>query len=176
MLHEADLMSTGGNRSPANVVRGFLDEVRSGRRTDHAHRYLAPSVLAHQLTGEHEMTIRRTPADYAEHVEDMMAKHGDFSLDILTFVASDDLVSVVWRQTGERHPTGSGDASPIIELAACTYRVDDDRIVEYWLLLDRLGIARQLDHPVGPAARRSARHGLSRRRSNREVPACGPPS
>jgi len=149
-------MSTTNNPSAASVVRRFLDEVRSGRHTDRADHYLADSVLAHQLTGEHETTIRRTPADYAEHVEDMLAEHGSFTLDILTFVASDDLVSVVWRQTGERHPTGPWDANPVTELAACTYRVDDCRIVEYWLLLDRLGITQQLDHPVGPPTRRSA--------------------
>lgn len=110
---------------------------------------MASPVLAHQLTGEDETTIHRTPADYAEHVEDMIAKHGDFTLDILTFVASNDLVAIVWRQTGARHPIGADSETPITELAACTYRVDDGRIVEYWLLLDRLGIERQL-HDTGP--------------------------
>jgi predicted SnoaL-like aldol condensation-catalyzing enzyme len=109
---------------------------------------MADSVLAHQLTGEHETTIHRTPAEYAEHVEDMVAEHGNFTLDILTCVASDDLVAVIWRQTGERRPTRSDAASPVIELAACTYRVDNGKIAEYWLLLDRLGIALQLDHPT----------------------------
>lgn len=125
------------------VVRGFLEAVRSGRQLDHAHRYMADHVLAHQLNGEHETTIRRTPAEYIEHVRDMLSDHGNFALDILTFVASGDLVAVTWRQTGERHPNGSDVAKPVTELAACTYRVDSGRIVEYWLLIDRLGIERQ---------------------------------
>lgn len=86
----------------------------------------------------------------------MLAEHGNFTLDVLTFVASDDLVAVTWRQTGERHPTGSPAASPVVELAACTYRVVDGRIVEYWLLLDRLGLARQLDEPTTRPARESS--------------------
>lgn len=126
------------------VVRGFLEDVRSGKQPDDAHRYLADVVLAHQLTGEQEITVRRTPSDYANHVREMIAEHGRFTLDVLTFVASDDLVAVTWRQTGERHPHVDA-APPLIELAACTYRVTGGRIAEYWLLLDRLGIESQLD-------------------------------
>ena len=138
-------MSTAAtNPSAAVVVRRFLEVVRSGRHPDDAHHYMAEQVLAHQLTGEHERTNRRTPADYADHVRAMLIEHGNFTLDILTFVTSDDLVAVTWRQIGERPPTGSGSTTPVTELAACTYRVDRGRIVEYWLLIDRLGIERQL--------------------------------
>ena len=128
----------------AVVVHGFLEAVRSGRHPDDAHLYMAEHVIAHQMTGEHESTIHRTPAEYADHVSAMLVEHGRFTLDILTFVASDDLVAVTWRQIGERPPTGSGSSKPVTELAACTYRVDSGRIVEYWLLIDRLGIDRQL--------------------------------
>jgi len=132
---------------PEIVVRGFLEEVRSGNHPDDAHRYLADVVLAHQLTGEQETTLRRTPADYADHVRDMINDHGRFTLDVLTLVANADLVAVTWRQTGEHHPHVPA-AAPVIELASCTYRVHDGRIVEYWLLLDRLGIEHQLENPT----------------------------
>ena len=150
-------VSTTTSPSAEVVVRRFLDDVRSGRNPGRAHHYMADTILAHQLTGEDETTIRRTPADYAEHVEAMIADHGNFTLDILTFVASNDLVAVVWRQTGDRHPSAADAATPIIELAACTYRVVEGRIVEYWLLLDRLGIDRQLH------ARRTSTRSTQRR-------------
>lgn len=144
-------MSTSAAASPSaeDVVRGFLDEVRSGRDPGRAHHYMADQVLAHQLTGENETTIHRTPTDYAAHVDEMIAEHGHFTLEILTLVASNDLVAVVWRQSGEHPPTGTDAATPVIELAACTYRVDNGRIVEYWLLLDRLGIERQVETTDG---------------------------
>jgi len=132
--------------TPESVVRGFLEDVRSGNHPDDAHRYLADVVLAHQLTGEQETTVRRTPGDYADHVRDMITDHGRFTLDVLMLVANDDLVAVTWRQTGEHHPHIPA-AVPVIELAACTYRVTDGRIVEYWLLLGRLGIEHQLRRP-----------------------------
>jgi predicted SnoaL-like aldol condensation-catalyzing enzyme len=132
--------------TPESVVRGFLENVRSGNHPDDSHRYLADVVLAHQLTGEQETTVRRTPPDYADHVRHMIADHGRFTLDVVTIVAAGDLVAVTWRQNGEHHPRVPA-AVPVIELAACTYRVTDGRIVEYWLLVDRLGIEHQLQRP-----------------------------
>ena len=99
---------------------------------------MAAEVLAHQLTAEDERTIVRTPADYADHVREMQAEYGDFELAVEQLVADGDIVAVRWRQVG--HVAGR----PVVELAAVTYRVVDGLIVEYWLLLDRLGVERQL--------------------------------
>lgn len=52
------------NPPAAHVVRRFLDDVRSGQHPGHAHHYMADPVLAHQLTGDDETTIHRTPAEY----------------------------------------------------------------------------------------------------------------
>jgi hypothetical protein len=48
------------------------------------------------------------------------------------------------RHPDDAHHANRGSTKPVTELAACTYRVDSGRIVEYWLLIDRLGIERQL--------------------------------
>ena len=141
---DGQMSMTAPDTPAAVVVRRFLEVVRSGRQPDDAHHYMADRVLAHQLTGEHESTIRRTPAEYADHVRAMLIEHGNFTLETLTFVASDDLVAVTWRQIGEQPPTGRDTTKPVTELAACTYRVDSGRIVEYWLLIDRFGIEYQL--------------------------------
>lgn len=159
-----------GQPSAADVVRGFLRDVRSGRDPDAATRYLAPVVRAHQLAGEAETIVERTPAGYADHVREMVAAHGAFDLDVLHLVADGrdqpaGDVAVFWRQTGgpgawETTPDGR----PLVELAAAVYRVRDGLITEYWLLLDRLGLQRQAGRrrsfptsPNQPRERRSPR-------------------
>ena len=53
------------------VVAEFLGEVRSGRDLGRVADLMAPRVLAHQVCSEEEVTIERSPADYADHVRGM---------------------------------------------------------------------------------------------------------
>ena len=60
--------ATAAPATPEQVVRQFMEQVRSGRDPDAAARYFAPVVQAHQMSSEGETTVQRTPADYAGHV------------------------------------------------------------------------------------------------------------
>ncbi|HEU4325149.1 MAG TPA: ester cyclase [Roseiflexaceae bacterium] len=134
--------------SPADVVRAFFSEVRSGRDPDRAVELMAPLVLAHQVVSEEPVTVERTPQNYADHVREMQAVFGRFELEISELLADGDRVYVRWRQTG-RHmgeydgfaPTGL----PLVEIASAVYRVADGRIVEYWIQIDRAGLQAQLE-------------------------------
>ncbi len=133
--------------APEALVRGFFAVVRSGTAPHRAGDFMAPRVRAHQVQAEAPTTVERTPEQYAEHVEEMIAAYGPFRLTIDEVLAAGDKVYVRWTQEGnhvgeiDSHaPTGQ----PLVQVASCVYRVEDGRIVEYWMQIDRAGLAAQL--------------------------------
>lgn len=134
--------------TPEQVVRGFLDNVRSGRNPEAAAIYMAPQVQAHQVQSEREETLIRTPEDYAAHVREFQRAFGPFTFTVEALIAQGDLVSVRWRQMGHHIQSLNGEAptgAELIELTSVVYRVADGKIVEYWLQTDRKGMDLQLE-------------------------------
>ncbi|WP_220210592.1 ester cyclase [Reticulibacter mediterranei] len=137
------------NRTPYQLVQGFFVDIRSGHHLDRVNDYLAPCVIAHQVIGEDaNSVVIRTPENYVDHVREMHVAYGDFSLKIEECLAQEDRVYVRWRQTGIHlaeiegfSPTGL----PIEEVASAVYRIKNDRIVEYWIQIDRHGLFLQLE-------------------------------
>ena len=130
------------------VVTRFFADIRSGAALGRVDELLAPQVLAHQATAEGADTLERTPADYADHVRDMRATYGDFVLTIEEMIAEGDRVYVRWRQTGKHLADIEGFAPSgrtVVELASAVYRVEEGRIVEYWIQVDRAGMRAQLE-------------------------------
>ncbi|WP_336765353.1 ester cyclase [Paenibacillus sp. USHLN196] len=130
------------------IVRTFFEEVRSGRNPDYASSVMAEQVLAHQVISEEEVTVTRTPSDYADHVREMIEAYGEFSLEIQELLTQGDKVYVRWRQSGTHVGEVDGYSPtnlPVIEIASAVYRVENERIAEYWIQIDRLGIEKQLE-------------------------------
>lgn len=135
------------NLTPKDIVHQFLNDVRSGKSPDHASNYLAPEVLAHQINSENETTIARNPADYAAHVKDFRHIYGDFHFEITELLADGDKVYARWKQSGCHVGSADGIAPsglPVIEIASAVYRIQDGKIVEYWIQVDRKGIESQV--------------------------------
>lgn len=133
--------------TPTEIVQQFFNKVRSGQQPKAAIQYMAEQVLAHQMTAESETTVLRTPSNYADHVREMIEAYGDFHLEVQELIAQDDRVYVRWKQTGTH--IGDVDGFPptgqtIIEIASAVYRIENERIVEYWIQIDREGIRLQL--------------------------------
>ncbi len=136
-------------KSSAEIVREFLQVVRSGKAPDRAAEYLAPQVLAHQVNAENPVTVPRTPDNYADHVREFLKLYGPFTFEVTELIGQEDKVYARWKQTGKHlaeidgyPPTGL----PLVELASAVYRLENGRIVEYWIQIDRLGFERQLQH------------------------------
>ncbi|MDM5193858.1 ester cyclase [Bacillus hominis] len=134
--------------TPEQIVRKFFEEVRSGNNPDYSNQLMAEKVLAHQIVSEEEQTVCRTPKDYAEHVREMIEVYGNFSLEIQEFLVQGSKVYVRWKQVGTHlgeidgyQPTGL----PIIQMASAVYRIEDGKISEYWIQIDRSGIQNQLE-------------------------------
>lgn len=134
--------------TPEQIVREFFKEVRSGNNPDYSDQFMAEQVLAHQIVSEEEQTVVRTPKDYAEHVREMTEAYGDFSLEIQEFLVDRNKVYVRWKQKGTHvgeidgyQPTGL----PIIQMASGVYRIENEKISEYWIQIDRLGTHKQLE-------------------------------
>ncbi len=134
--------------SPKQVVRNFLDQVRSGKTPERSAQYLAPEVLAHQLNSENETTLVRNPQDYAAHVKDFQRIYGDYDFEVTELLADGDKVYARWKQSGCHIAPADGVAPsglPVIEIASAVYRVKDGKIIEYWIQIDRKGIETQVE-------------------------------
>ncbi|CAH2716590.1 hypothetical protein BACCIP111895_03777 [Neobacillus rhizosphaerae] len=134
--------------TPEQIVRTFFEEVRSGHNPDYAINLMADQVLAHQMISEEDVTVIRTPHDYADHVREMIEAYGTFSVDIQEMLAQGNKVYVRWKQVGTHvgevdgySPTGL----PVIEIASAVYRIEEEKIKEYWIQIDRSGIQKQLE-------------------------------
>ncbi|MFJ2094990.1 ester cyclase [Streptomyces sp. NPDC087901] len=129
------------------TVRQFLLQVRSGLHPDRAAHFMADRVRAHQIVSESPAVVERTPPQYTEHIREMLAAYGPFTLTVHELIAEDDRVYARWTQNG-RHvgtvdhypPTGA----PVTAMTSAVYRVENGRIVEYWIQIDRQGITAQL--------------------------------
>ncbi|MFJ8458752.1 MULTISPECIES: ester cyclase [Lysinibacillus] len=134
--------------TPEQIVKNFFEEVRSGNNPDYATELMADQVLAHQVISEEELTVLRTPQDYADHVKEMVEAYGDFSLEIQEFMVQENKVYVRWKQVGTHVGVVDGyqpTSLPVIEIASAVYRIEDEKIAEYWIQIDRAGIEKQLN-------------------------------
>ncbi|PJO45155.1 ester cyclase [Lysinibacillus xylanilyticus] len=134
--------------TPEQIVKKFFEEVRSGNNPDYATELMADQVLAHQVISEEESTVLRTHTDYADHVKEMVEAYGDFSLEIQEFMVQGNKVYVRWKQVGTHVGEVDGfqpTSLPVIEIASAVYRIEEEKIVEYWIQIDRAGIEKQLN-------------------------------
>jgi predicted ester cyclase len=134
--------------TPEQIVKKFFEEVRSGNNPDYATELMADQVLAHQVISEEESTVLRTPTGYADHVKEMVEAYGDFSLEIQEFMVQGNKVYVRWKQVGTHVGEVDGfqpTSLPVIEIASAVYRIEEEKIVEYWIQIDRAGIEKQLN-------------------------------
>ena len=122
----------------ARAVTEFLSRVRVTGDTAAAELLMGSSVPAHQHLAERDETVVRSPHEYAAHVRDMLEDHGPFRFEVHELLAEQDHVFVRWLQHG-RLPTRGASPRPLREAGSAVYRVEDGRIQEYWIQLDRLG-------------------------------------
>jgi len=129
-----------GSTPAGRVVAEFLGQVRITGDPDAAAAVMAPVVRCHQMNSEAPATIERTPADYAEHVREMLADFDRVEYVVTELLSENDHVYVRWQQTGH---VLRGQA--LVELGSAVYRVSRGCIAEYWIQLDRHGLLAQIN-------------------------------
>jgi predicted ester cyclase len=124
------------------IIQSFFENVRSGQNVNSAPQYMHNIVYAHQVLAEShtDEVIERSPEDYANHVQEMKAMYGDFSLAIEEILSDGDKVYVRWRQVG------TVDKKDVTEIGSAVYLLKDGKIAEYWIQLDRKGIEEQMNN------------------------------
>jgi reactive intermediate/imine deaminase len=129
------------------TIKKFLETVRTGKAPDDSKLFMADTVLAHQVNVEEQTTVKRTPENYTYHVKEFLKMYGSFSFEITELLADGDKVYARWIQKGNHladidgyAPTGK----PINEIASVVYRLENNKIVEYWIQIDRYGFEKQL--------------------------------
>jgi len=118
--------------SVEEVVRGFIDHVRSGKKPELAVQYLAPVVVSHQIVSGVSEAIERTPENYRLHVEEFLEAYGDYEL----FIEGNIL---------GYEPTGL----TLSTVGSAVYRVSGNKIVEYWIQQENQGLRNQLELHLG---------------------------
>lgn len=134
-------------RSPKETVELFLREVRSGLHPEKAEEYMADSILAHQVNSENPVTVYRTPSNYTAHVKEFLSLFGKFEFTVTELIADGEKVYARWIQKGTHLAdidNFKATGMPLIEYTSAVYRVENGKIVEYWLQSDRLGFEQQL--------------------------------
>lgn len=130
------------------IIKQFLETVRAGKTPGDANLFMADTVLAHQMNAEDQTTVKRTPQNYSEHVREFLKMYGNFSFEITELLSEGDKVYVRWLQKG-RHLTEidgyPATGKPLNEIASAVYRLDNYKIVEYWIQIDRFGFEKQLE-------------------------------
>lgn len=137
--------------SSQRIIKEFLLTVRSGKNPDKARDYMAEKVLAHQMNAENLQTLERTPQNYAEHLKEFLQMYGKFEFEITELIAQDNKVYARWKQTGKHLTTIDGYSPtgvPLVEVASAVYRLENGKIVEYWIQIDRAGLEKQLQEHV----------------------------
>ena len=130
------------------IIREFLENVRTGKFPNNAKLYMSESVLAHQVNVENETTVTRTPDNYSFHVNEFLKMYGNFSFEITELLADGDKVYARWLQKGKHladidgfSPTGK----PINEISSVVYKLKNNKIIEYWIQIDHYGFEKQLE-------------------------------
>jgi len=80
----------------------------------------------------------------------MLATFGRFRFFVDELLAEGDRVYVRWHQDGHhqlRDDGTPGTGRPVREVGSAVYRVEDGRVAEYWVQLDRAGLQAQLQDP-----------------------------
>lgn len=102
---------------------------------------------AHQMNVERVYVVNRTPKNYSDHVKEFLKMYGNFTFEITELIAENDKVYARWHQTGKHLGEIDGNnatGKPISEIASAVYRLENGKIVEYWIQIDRFGFEKQL--------------------------------
>lgn len=140
-------------RSPSSIqtneqiIKSFFEVVRSGNKPEQAETFMAKEVKAHQMNSESMVTIVRSPKNYAEHIKEMLDIWGNFKIEIQELLSQNQKVYVRWKQIGmhiveyEGYPPTNKE---VIEIGSAVYQLEKQKIVEYWIQVDRLGVIEQI--------------------------------
>ena len=129
------------------IIKSFFKVVRSGNKPEQAETFMAKEVKAHQMNSESMVTIIRSPKNYAEHIKEMLDVWGNFKIEIQELLSQNQKVYVRWKQIGKHIAEYEGyppTNKEVIEIGSAIYRLEKQKIVEYWIQVDRLGVIEQI--------------------------------
>ena len=135
---------------PSNkeVVLKFFHAMWNERKLDLADELFSERSVTHQLrSGSPDATAPRSPAIIRAHLAEWLEAFPDMHFTVERAIEEGDLVSVACTAEGThtRPWLGIAPTGRTISIRmAVTYRLEDHRIVEDWVLVDFLGVLQQL--------------------------------
>lgn len=134
-------------QSNEQILKSFFEIVRSGCNPERAEVFMAKEVRAHQMNSENMVTIIRSLRNYADHIREMMDSWGNFKIEVEEFITQNQKVYIRWKQTGMHIGEYEGylpTNKEVVELGSAIFRLENQKIVEYWIQVDRFGIIEQI--------------------------------
>ncbi len=129
------------SRTAKEIVKDFILNVRSRKDPSQAFVLMGDEITSHNIRSEMpggEMTYHRTPQMFVDHLQEMKDEDGDFTLELQELFGNDEKVYARIKETYDL-PGGKKK----YEYISFVYRVENEKIVEYWLTLDRTGVEKQ---------------------------------
>lgn len=108
---------------------------------------MTATVIAHQIISGEAIAIERTPQNYTDHVHEFIDCYGKFDLVVEEFITQQSKVYVRWRQIGLHQNSIFGypaTGKTLITIGSAVYRVENGKIVEYWIQQENDGLKAQL--------------------------------
>jgi len=132
-----------------DVVRRFFEEVWNGRDLAVLDEIIAPDCVTHQLrsTEASAPAVPRTPETLKHELAEWFHSFPDVRMNVEDTIAEGDRVSSRVLMRGTHRAPWMGVPATGREVAlwlSVTHRVHAGKIVEDWVLVDRLGLLQQL--------------------------------
>ncbi|QNI36686.1 ester cyclase [Edaphobacter albus] len=151
---KGDPMSVAAVADHAATIRRFYEECLNQHQSEILPEIFTPDVIVHAPNGDGsslaaiQQTVERVHAMFPDHhfVVDDVVVNGDKAAARWTMTATNT------APLGGIPPTGK----PITQRAVVFYRFQGDKIAEFWLQLDQIGVLRQIGVQIPGAPSASA--------------------
>ena len=129
------------------LVRRFLEEIWNDRRLHVADEVFASDCVSHQLRSGGELTMPRGPQEIKRHITEWLEAFPDIRFTIERILAEADYVMTNCLAKGTHLGNWHGIPATGKEITiqmSVVHRIEEEKIVEDWVLVDFLGVFQQL--------------------------------
>ena len=134
--------------NPKQLIRRFVEELWNQRRLDVADAIFTENCVTHQLrSGAPADEVPRGPREIKEHVTGWIASFPDLRFRIEQMVSEGDRVVMQLLMEGTHQGAWMGipASGKKVQIRMFTvHRVEQDKIIEDWVLVESLGFFQQL--------------------------------
>jgi steroid delta-isomerase-like uncharacterized protein len=139
------IMSQKGNKG---LVQRLFDDVFNARQYGALEELIAENLLSHEASG---FISEAGIQGFRQEIELIFNAFPDAAISIEDMVTENDRVVVRWRLRGTHHGelfTIPGTNRSVDFQGMTIYRLENQKIIEYWGVFDRFGLMSQMSESI----------------------------